>query len=127
MKLAVLSVFLATLILFAKSQKWIPVDASEIENNHLIKELLTFGVDLLIEEGHKDGMIPDNDLVLQEIDSVETSSAGELRYRYHVVMGNKRGATLTAVYIVDYDPETGEKSLDNEYRGYDYEASYSEL
>ena len=124
MKSFTIFIVLVSLFFLGNCQKWTPVDRSEVENNPLIKDLLNFGINLLIEGGQEDKLIPDNDLVLSEIESVEVSSGCDLSYKFEVVMENEKGATLTALYIVNYLPETGEKTLDNENQGFEYYAPY---
>jgi len=126
MKSFTIFILLVSVLFLANCQQWVLVDRSEIDNNPLIKDLLHFGLDLLIEEGQNEDLIPDRDLVLSEIESVEVSSGCDLSYKFEVIMSNERGATLTAIYIVNYFPETGEKVLNEEYQGYEYEAPYSE-
>ncbi len=117
-----LAVFLVALA--SANEVWNPVDTAQVTNDALIGELFNFGLDLTLQEGNNEGLIPDTDLALTGVDSVETQVDEGTYYRFTVSLANERGATLQLTYVVEYFPATGVKDLSNKERTISYEAPY---
>jgi len=113
-----LAVFLVALA--SATDAWNPVDVSQVSNDALLQEFFNYGLDLVLQEGNNEGLIPDTDLTLKNIDSVETQVDEDgTYYRFVASLGNERGAVLQVTFIV-----TNDKALSNRERSISYEAPY---
>jgi len=100
------------------------LDVSQANTNPIIKSCLEFGIEHLLEEGLKEGLIPDSDLTLSRVNSIESQVSRGVNYRFTVELKNERGAEVTSTFTVHYALASGEITWTDNY-DYQYMAPYT--
>jgi hypothetical protein len=76
------------------------VSMDEVESNESIQNALDFGVAYVVDEGVKDGKIPDTTFEVVEIYRVWKKEVNGIKYKFHVMLDNGQGTTVKTIFVV---------------------------
>jgi hypothetical protein len=72
----------------------------EIDGNEVIQKALDIGVAHVVEEGVKDGKIPDSKFEVAEIYRAWKEEINGMKYKFHCLLDNGKGTTVKTIFIV---------------------------
>jgi hypothetical protein len=85
------------------------INLDEIEGNEVIQSVLDFGVDYVLQEGVKEGNLPDTEFDLVDIYRAWEKSVNGIKYRFHCSLDNGKGMTIRAIFTVLWKEEENSK------------------
>ena len=86
------------------------LDLTEALSDPIVLRCIDLGVAEVLRDGNSDGYIPDTDLTLSQVNSVETQipkgNNKGVNYRIDVLLTNPGGAEVKSRFIINYQSTT---------------------